>query len=528
MACEAAAGDVPARPVAVTYRPPGSIRWCDAMTNSPESSSYDLVVVGGGINGAGIARDAAGRGLSVLLVERGDLGNATSSASSKLIHGGLRYLEQYQFRLVRESLAEREVLLAAAGHLIWPLRFVLPLHRGLRPAWLLRLGLLLYDHIGGRKRLPPTRTLRRGRDPELDPLRAGFRRGFEYSDCWADDARLVVANAVDARSRGASVEVGTAFESAQRAGREWQVRLATPGGTRTVGARALVNAAGPWVEQVLRGSGATRRNAVRLVKGSHIVVPRIYAGEQAYTLQNSDGRVVFMIPYEGAFTLIGTTDVPFDGDPVALRADAAEIEYLCRSVSDYLPRPVSPDDLRWSYAGVRPLHDDGGRNASTITRDYVFDLDAPPAAAPMLSVFGGKLTTHRKLAEHALAQLLPTLGVHPGPWTRAATLPGGDFPPGGYDEFVRSMRRRHAGLAPTLIDRLCRAYGTVAERIIGGAVDPRGLGEEIAPELHEAELQHLKDREWARSAEDALWRRSKLGLRYDRAQVDRVRAWFGA
>ncbi len=498
------------------------------MMNSADSSSYDLIVVGGGINGVGIARDAAGRGLSVLLVERGDLGNATSSASSKLIHGGLRYLEQYQFRLVRESLAEREVLLAAAGHLIWPLRFVLPLHRGLRPAWLLRLGLLLYDHIGGRKRLPPTRTLRRGRDPELDPLRAEFRRGFEYSDCWADDARLVVVNAVDAHSRGASVEVGTAFESARREGREWEVRLAAPGGARTVRARALVNAAGPWVERILRGSGAARRGAVRLVKGSHIVVPRIYPGEQAYTLQNRDGRVVFMIPYEGTFTLIGTTDVPFDGDPIGLAADAAEIEYLCRSASDYLPRPVSPGDLRWSYAGVRPLHDDGDQNASTITRDYVFDLDAPPAAAPMLSVFGGKLTTYRKLAEHALAQLLPTLGVRATPWTRTAALPGGDLPPGGYEEFARAMRGRHGGFPPTLIDRLCRAYGTTAERILGGAVDTRGLGEEIAPDLYEAELQHLKDREWARSAEDVLWRRSKLGLRYDRAQAERVRAWLGA
>ena len=497
------------------------------MTNSLESSSVDLVVVGGGINGVGIARDAAGRGLSVLLVERGDLGNATSSASSKLIHGGLRYLEQYQFRLVRESLAEREVLLAAAGHLIWPLRFVLPLHRGLRPAWILRTGLWLYDHIGGRKRLPPTRTLRRGRDPELDPLRAEFRRGFEYSDCWADDARLVVANAVDARSRGASVEIGTAFESAEREGREWRVRLAGPGGGRAVRARALVNAAGPWVEQILRGSGAPRRNSVRLVKGSHIVVPRVYSGEQAYTLQNSDGRVVFMIPYEKAFTLIGTTDVPFDGDPTALRADAEEIEYLCRSASDYLPRPISPVDLRWSYAGVRPLHDDGGQNASTITRDYVFDLDAPPAGAPMLSVFGGKLTTYRKLAEHALAQLLPALGVRSASWTRSAALPGGDFPPGGYEAFAASMRQRYAAFPATLIDRLCRAYGTIAERILGGAADTRGLGEEIAPDLFEAELQHLRDREWARSAEDVLWRRSKLALRYDRAEADRVRAWLG-
>ena len=495
--------------------------------NHPVSPSFDLLIVGGGINGVGIARDAAGRGLSVLLVERGDLACATSSASSKLIHGGLRYLEQYQFRLVRESLAEREVLLGAAGHLIWPLRFVLPLHRGLRPAWVLRLGLLVYDHIGGRKRLPATRSLRRGPDPELDPLREEFRRGFEYSDCWADDARLVVANAIDARARGARIEVGTRFESARRDGGDWIVHLAGGGDAgRSVRARALVNAAGPWVEEVLRASGAARRNSLRLVKGSHVVVPRLYRGEQAYTLQNRDGRVVFMIPYEGEFTLIGTTEVPFSGDPGALSADADEIEYLCGSVSAYLRRRVAPDDVRWSYAGVRPLHDDGHLNASTVTRDYVFDLDAPAGAAPMLSVFGGKLTTHRKLAEHALAQLLPVLGMQAAPWTRTAILPGGDFPPGGFEAFAREELERRPRFPSALIARLCRAYGTASERILAGASDARGLGEEIAPQLFEAELRHLRDQEWARSADDVLWRRSKLGLRCDPAQAARVQAWF--
>ena len=491
-------------------------------------SVLDLFVVGGGINGVGIARDAAGRGLSVMLAERGDLACATSSASSKLIHGGLRYLEQYQFRLVRESLTEREVLLAAAPHLIWPLRFVLPLHAGLRPAWLLRLGLLLYDHIGGRKRLPATRSLRRARDPEFGPLRETLRRGFEYSDCWADDARLVVVNAMDARSRGARIEVGTAVTAATREEGCWRIELSAQSGARTaVRARALVNAAGPWVEDVLRASGARRRRSLRLVKGSHIVVPRLYDGPQAYTLQHADGRVVFVIPYDGEFSLIGTTDVPFEGDPGALRASSAEVDYLCATVSEYLRAPVKPADVRWTYSGVRPLYDDGRQSASTVTRDYAFDLDAPDAMAPMLSVFGGKLTTYRKLAEHALSELLPALGVQTTPWTRTATLPGGDMPHADYERFSREQTARYAGAPPALIRRLCRAYGTEIERIMGVAAGARALGEEVAPLLHEAELQYLKDREWARSSDDVLWRRTKLGLRLDAAQTARVAAWFG-
>ncbi len=496
--------------------------------NATDSAAVDLLIVGGGINGVGIARDAAGRGLSVMLAERGDLACATSSASSKLIHGGLRYLEQYQFRLVHESLAEREVLLAAAPHLIWPLRFVLPLHVGLRPAWLLRLGLLLYDHIGGRKRLPATRSLRRERDPELAPLRAAFRRGFEYSDCWADDARLVVANAIDARSRGARIEVATAVTAAVRERDLWRVDLSAQSGARTtVRARALVNAAGPWVEDVLRASGTLRRRSVRLVKGSHIVVRRLYDGPQAYTLQHADGRVVFIMPYEGDFSLIGTTDVPFAGDPGDLHASQAEVEYLCATVSDYLRAPVGPLDVRWTYAGVRPLYDDGRQSASTVTRDYAFDLDSPDGGAPMLSIFGGKLTTHRKLAEHALSELLPALGVQAAPWTRAATLPGGDIPHADYERFSRDQAARYAGAPPALIQRLCRAYGTAIERIMGGACDTRALGAQVAPLLYEAELQYLREREWARSSDDVLWRRSKLGLRFDAAEAARVAAWFG-
>ncbi len=491
----------------------------------------DLLVVGGGINGVGIARDAAGRGLSVMLAERADLACATSSASSKLIHGGLRYLEQYQFRLVRESLAEREVLLAAAPHLIWPLRFVLPLHAGLRPPWMLRLGLFIYDHIGGRRLLPATRSVRRGRDSALDALRDSYVRGFEYSDCWADDARLVVANAIDARARGAAIEVGWGLSAARREGSLWCVELRSPGGaTRNVRARALVNAAGPWVEEVLHlaGGGARRGRHLRLVKGSHVVVPKLYAGSYSYTLQNADGRVVFMIPYEGDYTLIGTTDVPFAGDPGRLQADAAEIEYLCGVVCEYARRPVRPADVVWSYAGVRPLYDDGRQNASTVTRDYAFDLDAPSGGAPLLSVFGGKLTTYRRLAEHALSELLPALGNRAGAWTRAATLPGGDFPHGDFEAFVRDQQRLHAALEPRMVRRLCRAYGTRIEGILGAATSPAALGERVAADLYEAELQHLRDQEWTTDAQAALWRRSKLGLRLDAAQAARVQGWFAA
>ncbi len=492
-----------------------------------ESPVFDLLVVGGGINGVGIARDAAGRGLSVMLAERRDLASATSSASSKLVHGGLRYLEQYQFRLVRESLAEREVLLAAAPHLIWPLRFVLPLHAGLRPAWVLRLGLLLYDHIGGRETLPATRSVHRGRDPELAPLKETYRRGFEYSDCWADDARLVVANAMDARHRGARIEVGWWVTAAVREGGQWRVDLTSEVGLhRTVHARALVNAAGPWVEDVLRAAGSKRHSTLRLVKGSHIVVRRLYPESQAYTLQSGDGRVVFIVPYETDFTLIGTTDIPFAGDPTHVSAGSAEITYLCGVVSDYLQKPVVPEDVVWSYSGVRPLYDDGHQSASTVTRDYAFDLDVAGGAAPMLSVFGGKLTTYRKLAEHALSELLPTLGLRTTEWTRQAILPGGDVPGGDYEAFSRDQVSRHGSLPPALVRRLCRAYGTHIERILRSAAPD--LGREVAPQLFEAELQYLYDDEWTRSAEAALWRRSKLGLQLDAAQIAAVEAWFGA
>jgi glycerol-3-phosphate dehydrogenase len=491
----------------------------------------DLLVVGGGINGVGIARDAAGRGLSVLLVERGDLAGATSSASSKLIHGGLRYLEQYEFRLVHESLAEREVLLRAAPYIIRPLRFVLPVHEGLRPPWLLRLGLFLYDHIGGRKRLPPTRTVRRTTDPmSFAPLATGHRLGFEYSDCWADDARLVVVNALDAQQRGALIEPGWSLTAARRESGVWWVDITSRSGEqKTVRARSLVNAGGPWVEEILKATdaGAHRHRSLRLVKGSHIVVRRLYEGPQAYTLQNADGRVVFAIPYEDEFTLIGTTDIPFHGDPRQVHVDNDEITYLCGLISGYLKTPVSPKEVVWNYSGVRPLYDDGGVSASTVTRDYVFDLDASTGQAPLLSIFGGKLTTYRKLAEHALSKLLPVLEINQPAWTRTATLPGGDIPDGDLGTFTLEQTRAHTYAPPALIRRLCRSYGTRVERILGGAQQLGDLGAEVAPGIYEAELNLMRTEEWARTGEDALWRRSKLGLHLDAAARQRVNAWFG-
>lgn len=488
---------------------------------------YDLLVIGGGINGVGIARDAAGRGLSVLLVERADLASATSSASSKLVHGGLRYLEQYEFRLVRESLAEREVLLAAAPHIIWPMRFVLPIHSGLRPPWVLRAGLFLYDHIGGRKVLPPTRTVRRGRDTALQPLAERYVQGFEYSDCWADDARLVVINAMDAAERGACIEPGWAVTAARREGDFWVAEMiSSTGRKRTVRAQGLINAAGPWVEDVLRVTGSTRRSSLRLVKGSHVVVPRLYEGHQAFTLQTADRRIVFIIPYQDDFTLIGTTDIPFTDDPTTVRASEDEIRYLCNLASEYLRAPVAAADAVWSYSGVRPLYDDGGVSASTVTRDYVFDLDAPQGRLPLLSVFGGKLTTYRRLAEHAMSELRKALPFDGRDWTRGSILPGGDIEKGDFESFSRQQAARYPFVPAKMIRRMCRAYGTRVERVLSNAHALKDLGEEIAPGLYEAELQYMHDREWARTGNDALWRRSKLGLWLNAQQKERVGAWF--
>jgi glycerol-3-phosphate dehydrogenase len=486
---------------------------------------FDLAIIGGGINGCGIARDAAGRGWSVFLCDRADLGSGTSSASTKLIHGGLRYLEQYEFRLVREALKERELLWGIAPHIIWPLRFVLPHHRGLRPAWLLRFGLFLYDHLGGRKRLPPTRTLNLQSDPAGAVLKPAFTRGFAYSDCWVEDSRLVVLNARDAADRGGTIAPRTACVSAERVDGLWSLTLqdVAAGTTRTIRARALVNAAGPRVAEV--AGSVVRANVpapIRLVQGSHVVVRKLYDHDAAYIFQNADGRILFLIPYERDFTLIGTTDQDYAGDPSDVRISRGEIDYLCRSTAEYLRQPVTPDQVVWSYSGVRPLFDDGSSTPQQATRDYVLKLDAPCGAPALLTVFGGKITTYRRLAETALSMLRPHLPPaarqQPG-WTARTPLPGGDFPMQGFAALIASAAVRYPFMPPATLRRLFRAYGTCAEMIIGGATDFAGLGCVPGADLTEAELRYLIRVEWARTAEDVVWRRSKLGLRLTPAEI---------
>ena len=476
---------------------------------------FDLAVIGGGINGVGIARDAAGRGLSVLLVEQGDLGGATSSASTKLIHGGLRYLEHYAFRLVRESLSEREVLLRAAPHIAGPMRFVLPHHPGLRPQWMIRAGLFLYDHLGGREVLPGTRTLDLRSDPAGGPLRPGFTRGFEYSDCWVDDARLVVLNARDAAARGARILTRTRCVAARPVDGAWSLSLEGDGEAR---ARVLVNAAGPWVSQVLSGVlGQPAPTAIRLVKGSHIVVPRLYAHDRCYIFQNSDGRVCFAIPYHDDFTLIGTTDEDYRGDPADVACTPAEEAYLCAAVSEYLREPIDPATIVWRYAGVRPLLDDGASKAQEATRDYVLELHGDP---PVLSVFGGKLTTYRRLAEAAMAKLARCFPGARSAWTAGAPLPGGDFPWDGADAVQATLQQRYLFLAAPTARRLVRSYGTLAAEMLGDARAATDLGRVFGADLTQREVDWLVRCEWARTADDVLWRRSKLGLRLSAAETE--------
>ena len=501
---------------------------------TPSPPPLDLVVVGGGVNGAGIARDAAGRGWRTLLLEADDLASATSSRSSKLIHGGLRYLEQYEFRLVRESLGERETLLRSAPHLVTPLRFVLPHHAGLRPAWMLRAGLFLYDHIGGPRSLPGTATLDLRHDPLGAPLRPEFTRGFAYSDCWVDDARMVALLAVDARERGARVLTRTRFTGARRDGAAdgrglWRVTFETEdGGLEEVRARAIVNAAGPWVDAVLRATGtdAPSQHKVRLVKGSHIVLPKLYDGRQCYTLQGADGRVIFTIPYQDDFTLVGTTDQPYEGDPAAVAISPDETCYLCDLLGDYFTRKVTPDDVAWSYSGVRPLADSGQENASAVTRDYVFDLDAPEGAAPRLSVFGGKLTTFRKLAEHALRDLGRALGDERPAWTARGVTPGGDLPGHDLPRFIKTVGRERPWLPPHERRRLAMAYGSRLDRVLDGAASWADMGRDFGAGLTEREAEWMRREEWARRADDVLWRRSKLGLHMTPDQRDAFTRWF--
>ena len=492
---------------------------------------YDLAVVGGGINGAGIARDAVGRGLSVCLLEQDDLAGHTSSASTKLIHGGLRYLEQREFRLVRESLAERERLLAIAPHIIRPLRFVLPYVEGLRPRWLLRLGLFVYDHVGRRESLAASRSVNfdsEGLEQLGAPLKPGMRNGFEYSDCWVDDSRLVVLNALDAAERGARVLTRTRLLQARAASGLWQLDCEDRGDGRrvTLRARALANASGAWVNELLGRLGVTPRQELRLVKGSHIILPRLYDGEHAYLLQSPDRRVLFAIPYESRFTLIGTTDLPFDGDPAKVAITAAEIEYLCENLNRFFAKPIAPGDVLSSYAGVRPLHDDGSRGDSqTVSRDYTLDVQQTEGGPPVLSVYGGKITTYRRLAEAALDLLLPPLDrADAAAWTQQEALPGGDFAAGDLERFTLQAQARWSALPATLIARLARSYGTRTAQILGGARQLSDLGEDYGEGLTHAEILYLVRHEWARDVDDILWRRTKLGLVLPAAGVERLRA----
>jgi glycerol-3-phosphate dehydrogenase len=476
-------------------------------------SDFDIVVIGGGINGCGIARDAVGRGYSVLLAEMQDLASGTSSASTKLIHGGLRYLEHYEFRLVRESLMEREVLWKMAPHIIWPLRFVLPHHRGLRSAWLLRLGLFLYDHIGGRKLLPKTRTLNLAHDPAGKPLRKGYAKAFEYSDAWVQDARLVALNARDAADRGAEILTRTKVTRLHRSGGGFKVELTdqTTGHVREVRARLVVNAAGPWVDQVLRQTtGEAERRHVRLVQGSHIVVRKLFDHDKCYIFQNKDNRIIFAIPYEGDFTLIGTTDRDFNGSPDKVQISSEEIAYLCEAASEYFERGVTPDDVVWSYSGVRPLYDDGASKAQEATRDYVIKVDKTGQDGAIINIFGGKITTYRRLAESVLEKIEDALGARGAAWTAGATLPGGDFPVLGFEALVSQLKKEAPVVPDATIRRLARNYGTRARQILGSGGE---LGRIFGADLGENEVNYLMDQEWARDVPDVLWRRSKLGLK---------------
>jgi glycerol-3-phosphate dehydrogenase len=452
-----------------------------------------------------------------------DFASGTSSRATKLIHGGLRYLEHYEFRLVRESLMEREVLWAMAPHIIWPMRFVLPFHKGgIRPAWLIRLGLFLYDHIGGRKLLPATRTLDMRRDPAAKPLKALFTKAFEYSDGWVDDARLVVLNARDAAQKGARIMTRSRVVSARREGGLWSVDVedGATGAVNTFKARMLINAAGPWVDVVLSNAvGKNKVHNVRLVQGSHIVVKKKFDDLRAYFFQNPDNRIIFAIPYETDFTLIGTTDSDFTGDPKNIQITDGEISYLCNAASEYFSEPVKPADVVWTYSGVRPLYDDGASKAQEATRDYVLKIDANNGDAPLLNVFGGKLTTYRRLSEHALEKIAGAIGAKGAPWTANSVLPGGNFPANGYEAEVGKLKNRYPFLAERHARRLVRLYGTLAVSLLGEIDRAEGLGRHFGADLYEVEVQWLIGQEWARRAEDVLWRRTKLGLKLTQAEA---------
>ena len=500
----------------------------------------DVLIVGGGINGCGIARDLAGRGWRVVLCEKDDLASHTSSSSTKLIHGGLRYLEYYEFSLVRKALQEREVLLKSAPHIMWPLRFVMPHDPSMRPAWMIRIGLFMYDHLARREVLPGSRSVDLRQHAAGAPLKKAYRKGFVYSDGWVDDARLVVLNALDARQKGAEVLTRTRCVSAQRGADGWVATLEGPQGQRTVRARAVVNAAGPWAEAFLRGVAhsvkgeALATKSLRLVKGSHIVVKRLFEHDHAYIFQNPDKRIIFAIPYQEDFTLIGTTDIEISkDDPGAAKISDDEVSYLCEQASRYFEKPIVPADVVWTYTGVRPLLDDASGDPSAVTRDYL--LESNTTAAPLLSVWGGKITTFRKLAEDAAEEVGKMLGDARSAWTDGAFMPGGDLsgaigaaarPDDDFERFVVAVQKARPWLPATLARRLARAYGARIDAMLGDAAALADLGAEVAPGLHERELEFLRQEEWASTADDVLWRRSKLGLHYTPTERAQVAAWF--
>lgn len=476
---------------------------------------FDIFIIGGGVNGCGIARDAAGRGYSVYLAEMNDLGSGTSSASTKLVHGGLRYLEHFEFRLVREALTERERLWAVAPHIVRPMRFVLPLHAGLRPRWVLRLGLWLYDYIGGRKKLPVSRGVNLRVAEAGKSLSSKYKSAFEYSDCWVDDARLVVLNAMDAAQRGARIHPNTKVVRAARETDSWKIEVqrGAKGVTQTIRARMLINAAGPWVDHVLEVMDHTDSPAhIRMVKGSHIVVKKLYAHDKCYMFQNADGRVVFAIPYENDFTLIGTTDEDFEGDPTDAAISSAELNYLCEAASEYFKEPVTRGDVVWAYSGVRPLYDDGASAAQEATRDYVLSLDHEDDEPALLTIFGGKLTTYRRLGEEVLEHVEEVLGEKGPAWTALKSLPGGEFAVDAFDAQVGQLRGRYSFLTLQQARRLVGHYGTLAEKMLGDAQSLGDLGADFGGGLSAREVDYLIAHEWATTADDILWRRSKLGL----------------
>ena len=502
--------------------------------NSSTPLHCDLLIVGGGINGAGIARDAAGRGLSVVLCDKDDLAAHTSSASTKLIHGGLRYLEHYEFGLVRKALIEREVLLRSAPHIMWPMRFVMPHDKGQRPAWMIRAGMLVYDYLSKREILPGSGSIDLRLHAAGEPLKPEFTKGFIYSDGWVDDARLVVLNAMDAAEKGAKVFTHTICTSALREGDHWHATLRTANGSDIpVHARGLVNAAGPRAAQFLQ-QAAHRPSAksLRLIKGSHIVVKKLFDHPYAYIFQNPDGRIVFAIDYEQDFTLVGTTDIEYAGDTDNVAIDQDEIDYLCNLTERYFRKPLTPSDVVWAYSGVRPLLEDASSNASEITRDYNLAMDGD--TAPLLSVFGGKITTFRKLAEEAVEMIAPRLGNHQGAWTADACLPGGDLFGSTqqnrsvleFDAYVHGLQKQYAWLAPKVISRYARAYGTRIHKLLDGRRSLEDMGEPLAAGLYPAELEYLMNFEWASSSADILWRRSKLGLHVPPETAQTIDDWI--